>query len=261
MIKAIIIDDEEKGRKLLRNLLSEYCTGVEVVHLAESVDDGAEAILKLKPDLVFLDIVMPNQNGFDLLPKIAEADPQVIFTTAYAQYAIQAIRASALDYLLKPINYEELQSAVERVFAIIEEKKKQPVVDTRLATLFENTRESAPQKIGFPTTQGVRFYKIEEIQICRAEGNYTTVFFQGTERLELISKTLKDFEEILVGHNFIRIHRSYLINLNHLKEYRRFHASGSIDGEGGGVIMTNNMKAPVSRDKRKILLERISKPF
>lgn len=263
MIRAVIIDDEEKGRKLLRNLLEQYCSDVAVLEMADSAETGAEAIHRLQPDLVFLDIVMPNEDGFGLLTRIAGFDLEIIFATAYDQYAIRAIRACALDYLLKPIDFEELQAAVQRAREKIEAKRNGEVVDNRLETLIESARtgQNLPHKIGFPTAQGVRFYEIEEIHVCRAEGNYTTVFFGGRERLELISKTLKEFEEILSGHNFVRTHRSYLVNLNHIKEYRRFNSPDSTDGEGGCIISANNMKVPVSRDKRKHLLERISKPF
>lgn len=263
MLRTVIIDDEEKGRKLLRNLLDEYCRNVEVVSMADSVSSGVKAIHKYKPDLVFLDIVMPNENGFELLDEISDVNCEVVFTTAYNQYAIRAIRVCALDYLLKPIDFEELQDAVARAQEKIEEKNRSRVVDQRLETLIQNTkaRKKQPEKIGFPTANGVKFYHINDIFFCKAEGNYTTVYFDGTEKLELVSKTLKEFEELLSDYNFIRTHRSYLVNLNHLKEYRRCNPPNEIDGEGGCVIVSNNIKVPVSRDKRKALLERISKPF
>ncbi len=261
-IKAVIVDDEEKGRKLLRNLVSEYCSDVEVVAIADSAQAGADAIKKHKPQLIFLDIVMPNEDGFAVLSKIGDYDCEVIFTTAYDQYAIRAIRACALDYLLKPIDVDELQAAVKIAQEKIREKSTQPVTDDRLATLLQYTTSGSnlPQKIGIPTMHGVKFYQIDDIYFCKAEGNYTTIYFPG-EKLELVSKTLKEFEELFNDYNFMRTHRSYLVNLNHLTEYKRFNYSDGSDGEGGCVILANKMKIPVSRDKRKSLLGRISKPF
>jgi len=263
IMRAIIIDDEEKGRKLLRNLLGDYCKDVEVVAMAESVRAGVSAVHELRPDLIFLDVVMPNQDGFDLVNQIGDEHPEIIFTTAYNEYAIRAIRACALDYLLKPIDVEELQTAVEKARSKLAVKGTDIPRDVRLSTLIENMREGnkRPQKIGFPTAHGVVFYQIKDISVCKAEGNYTTVYFQNREKIELVSKTLKEFEEFLADYNFIRTHRSYLINLSHLKEYRRGGPNNDTDGEGGCVVIANSPRVPVSRDKRKALLERISKPF
>lgn len=260
---AIIIDDEEKGRKLLRNLLRSYCPDVKVLALADSVVAGVEAIERSKPNLIFLDIVMPRENGFALLDQIQGMPCEIIFTTAYSQYAIRAIRACALDYLLKPIDVDELQAAVRRAHEKFIGKEGGGEADERLRIFLENYQASdkQPQKMGFPTAHGVKFYPINKIFYCKAEGNYTTVYIEGATRLELVAKTLKEFEELLADHNFIRTHRSYLVNLDHLREYRRFGATGDVDGEGGCVIMTDNLQVPVSRDKRKILLSRISKPF
>lgn len=261
MIRTVIIDDEEKSRKLLRNLLVEYCKNIEVVEMADSVKSGIEAIRQFKPDLIFLDIVMPNENGFELLGKINEVNFELIFTTAHNQYAIRAIRVCALDYLLKPIDVEELQASVERAQQRISTKKDQNI-DERLNAFISNLKsiEKQPQKIGIPTQHGVKFYSISQIYFCKAEGNYTTVYLEGKEKIELVCKTLKEFEELLAEFDFIRTHRSYLVNLSHIKEYRRNH-SGETDGEGGCIVAANNLKIPVSRDKRKLVLEKIARPF
>lgn len=260
MIRAMIIDDEDKGRKLLCNLLEQYCPEVEVVGMADSVASAEQAIGADKPDLLFLDIVMPNENGFDLLERIAGTDLEVIFTTAYDQFAIRAIRACALDYLLKPIDCEELRKAVERANARIGEKKRGNMTDTRLSMLARNTENQpgTPLKIAFPTAGGIRFLDIDDIFACKADGNYTTVFLAGKEKLELVSKPLRDFEDLLSGCHFMRTHRSYLVNLRHVAEYRRSGAIRSADGEGGCVVLTNGVKVPVSREKRKILNEHMA---
>lgn len=262
MLRAVIIDDEEKSRKLLRNLLQTYCKNVEVAALADSVSDGIKAVRQQRPDIVFLDIVMPRENGFELLNQIEGIDFEVIFTTAYDQYAIRAIKACALDYLLKPIDVEELQMAMARAEEKLHDKQS-PAVDQRLAEFITNLQapESPPRKIGIPTLNGVKFCDIDRIMLCKAEGNYTTIYIEGNQKLELVARTLKEFEELLSEHNFLRTHRSFLVNLSHLKEYLRGSSTNSPDGEGGCVVLSNNLKAPVSRDKRKILLERISRPF
>ncbi len=260
MIRAMIIDDEDKGRKLLSNLLEQYCPEVEVVGTADSVASAEQAIGAEKPDLLFLDIVMPNENGFDLLDRLAGNDVEVIFTTAYDQFAIRAIRACALDYLLKPIDCEELQASVERASARLAEKKRDDGVDSRLSMLAQNARNQAgvPLKVAFPTSSGIRFLDIDDIFACKADGNYTTVFLDGQEKLELVSKPLRDFADVLSGYHFMRTHRSYLVNLRHIVEYRRSAVPRSSDGEGGCVVLANGMKVPVAREKRRELTNRIT---
>ena len=262
MIRAIIVDDEEKSRKLLKDLLSKYCTNISVVEMAESVYSGMKAIQRHKPDLIFLDIIMPDENGFRLLEMIKDIDIEVIFTTAYDQYAVKAIRFSAMDYLLKPINIEELQNAVTRVEDKINHKQEEQTFNKRLHVFLENSQSMPHQKkIGLPTQSGINFVAIEDILLCRAEGNYSIIYMVSNGGKEIITRTLKEFEELLSDFNFFRIHRSYLINLNHIKEYNRTNQSLDYDGDGGCVVMSNNMKVPVSRDKRKLLLGKFSKPF
>jgi len=262
MIRAIIVDDEEKSRKLLKNLLSDYCSSVEVVTMANSVSSAMRAVQKYRPELIFLDIIMPDENGFRLLEMIKDIDIEVIFTTAYDQYAIKAIRFSALDYLLKPINIDELQSSVMKVEEKLNRKHDEKTFNKRLHVFLENSQMQPHQKkIGLPTQTGINFVIIEDILICRAEGNYSIIYLASNNSKEIITRTLKEFEELLSDYNFFRVHRSYLINLSHIKEYSRTNQSPDFDGDGGCVIMINNMKIPVSREKRKLLLGRFSKPF
>lgn len=262
MIRAVIIDDEVKGQKLLRNMLKDYCPQVEVLDMGGNVEDGLELIKKHKPDLIFLDIEMPDGTGFDLLDKIGNIELEVIFTTAYDKYAIQAIHFSVLDYLLKPINVEELTAAVSKVERKMEEDVEKKSVNESLQVLLENNKAQAhSKKIGLPTQQGINFVLIKDIVMCKAEGNYSIIYLAGKPQQEIVSRTLKEFEEMLVQFNFFRVHRTYLVNLNHLKEYSRTNHSVDYDGDGGSVIMNNGLHVPVSRDRRKYLLQRFSKPF
>lgn len=262
MIRAIIVDDEEKSRKLLQNLLTRYCTSVEVIHLAESVNDALAATRRMKPDLIFLDIVMPDENGFQLLEKLKDFDVEVIFTTAFDQFAIKAIRFSVLDYLLKPINIDELQAAVKRVEEKLLDKNRGNTLNEQLTMLQKNYQRNGNKKmIGLPTQSGINFVEIRNILMCKAEGNYSIIYFTDSHDKDIVTRTLKEFEDLLADFNFFRVHRSYLINLSHIKEYSRTNHSADFDGDGGCVMMMNSMRIPVSRDKRKLLLKRFARPF
>lgn len=262
MIKAIIVDDEVKSQKLLRNLINNYCPEIEIIDLADSVEAGVKSVKNKKPDLIFLDIEMPDGTGFDLLEKIGNMQPEVIFTTAYDQYAIQAIHLSVLAYLLKPINVDELKAAVGKVNDKINEQAEKQTVNQSLQVLLENSNALAKnKKIGLSTQSGINFVLIKDIIMCKAEGNYSVIYLADKQHQEIVSRTLKEFEDMLTEFNFFRVHRTYLINLDHIKEYNRTNQSSDYDGDGGSVIMKNNSHVPVSRDRRKRLLERFSKPF
>jgi two-component system LytT family response regulator len=260
MIRTIIIDDEAKSRNLLKNLLSTYCEDAEVVGEADSVQAGLALIKEQNPDLVFLDILLRDENGFDILKQIDSIDFEIIFTTAHNEYAIKAIRVSALDYLLKPLNIDELTQAVQKV-----REKTQGASDNRtnepLLNFIENQKSlnKSIHKIGVPTLTGLDFIQIEDIILCRAEGNYTHVTIKNKNIL--VTRTLKEFEDLLSEYSFLRIHRSYLINLDHILKYNRTHQLPDVEGDGGSVTLSNNLEVPVSREKRKALLDLFSKPF
>lgn len=244
MIKAILIDDEPRCLTSLVKDLSEYCPQVTVLQQCEAAKEGLKAIRQLKPDLVFLDINMPWMTGLELLEVVGEIDFDVIFTTAHDQYAVQAFRLSAIDYLLKPIDYQELIEAVRKV-----ENKTSGVSQEQVAHLKTNMDPNSDlQRIGIPTKSGIDFVLIHDVLYCEADSNYTYVHLEGNRRL-YSARTLKEFEQLLYQDSFCRIHQSYLINLNHLKKYFR--------GDGGYVEMLNGASLNVSRSKKEELLAKI----
>lgn len=245
MIRSIIVDDEVKSRESLHILLRDFVSNVEVVALCSSVTEGLDAIRKFKPDLVFLDIQMQRETGFDLLARISPIEFDVVFTTAHSEYAIKAFRFSAIDYLLKPIDIEELKRAVEKV-----EKKLNGNISARIEQLVQNLKAGPSQrfKLALPTSDGLVFVKVEEIIYCEASSNYTTLFMADGRKF-VVSRTLREYEDMLHEQDFYRIHNSYLINLNAIKKYVR--------GEGGYVVMNNDVSLDVSKRKKEGFLNRI----
>lgn len=242
-LKAILIDDEESGLNSLRQKLLQHCPFVQILALCNRPVDGLTAINELHPDLVFLDIEMPLMNGFTLLQQLSFKNFELIFVTAYDHYAINAIRASALDYLVKPVEIDLLKSAVKKAF---EKKENEP--NKRLELLLENasTQKKKLHKIAIPTFNGINFIKIEDIIYLEASGNYTK-FYLTLSRQYIVSKTLKEFEEILPNDTFIRIHNSYLINMDFAERYIR--------GDGGQVVLSGNIILEVSKRKKNELLK------
>ncbi|WP_170110476.1 LytR/AlgR family response regulator transcription factor [Flavilitoribacter nigricans] len=245
MINAIIIDDEPQCIRTLANDLDSYCPQVRLLEQCTSAKEGLLAIRQHQPDLVFLDINMPWMSGLELLEVVGEISFDVIFTTAHDQYAVQAFRLSAIDYLLKPIDYQELITAVRKV----EAKHSRMITREQLTHLQENMNPaSSLQRIGIPTKSGIDFVLIQEILYCEADSNYSYVHLTNNRKL-YSAKTLKDFDQLLGQTEFCRIHQSFLINLNHLKKYYR--------GDGGYVEMVNGASLNVSRSKKDELLSRI----
>lgn len=244
MINAIIIDDEPRCIKTLSHDLGEYCPQVKILEQCASAKDGLKAIRQLQPDLLFLDINMPWMSGLELLEVVGEINFDVIFTTAHDQYAVQAFRLSAIDYLLKPVDYQELITAVKKV-----ESKRSHITQEQLGHLKENMDPaSSLQRVGIPTKAGIDFVLVQDILYCEADSNYTFVHLTDNKKL-YSAKTLKDFDQLLGTTEFCRIHQSFLINLNHLKKYYR--------GDGGYVEMMNGVSLNVSRAKKEELLGKI----
>ncbi len=247
MIKAIIVDDELGARESLSKMLEKNCTSVQIIAKADSMQSAYESIINLHPDLVFLDIEMPNGNAFDLLEKIKEIDFDIIFTTAYDHYAIKAIKFSAIDYILKPIDPEELVQAVHRY----EEKSGQKnMLDKKFKTLLNNLKpENKLKKVGIPDGDGLIFINLADIIRCDSDGNYT--FFILTSGKKIVaSRTLGEYEQLFADDNFFRVHRSHLINLQHVKKY--------LKGEGGYVIMSDNSQVEVSRRNKNDFLQKLA---
>ena len=246
MIKAVVVDDEKKGRDLLTNVLSKYCPEVDVVGQAENIKKAKEVIEKNNPDLVFLDIEMPNGNGFDLLKSFDHVNFDVIFTTAYDHYAIKAIKYSALDYLLKPIDIDDLQLAVDK----ITKKKSHPAnIDDNINILLSSLGEQkTAKKIAVPDQEGITLVKIKDIVKCQSSSNYTEIYLSNGSKITS-TRTLKEYDQLFEGLPFMRVHHSNLINLHHIQRY--------VKGEGGYVVMSDGSEVEVSRRRRADLMDAI----
>ena len=245
MIKAIIVDDEPNCCEILATLLERYCPQVKVADICYSGQAALLSIIEMNPDIVFLDIEMPHMNGFELLEKLQSVNFKLIFTTSYDQYAIKAIRFSALDYLLKPIDREELQNAVKKAMQVIDKPMPQ-----QLEVLMQklNKTGNGSQKIALPTMEGLLLIAIDSIISCASERNYTILYLKEKQKL-VISRPLKEMEELLEDHSFLRVHNSYLVNLKEISKYIR--------GEGGYLIMNDGSSVDVSRSKKEILLSKL----
>ena len=246
MLTAIIIDDETNSRNALRQKITKHCNNVMIIADCENGEEGIEKIETQKPDIIFLDIEMPRMNGFTMLQQIKNKNFEVIFITAYDHYAIKAIKFSALDYLLKPVEVEDLKAAIEKVT----QKRKQMDGNKRVELLVQNFLEekTAHQRIAISSMEGLQFVTTNDIIYLEANSNYTS-FYLADNRKITATKTLKDFEEILPASMFIRIHHSYLINKNGIEKY--------IKGEGGQVVMKNGVTLDVARRKKEEFMKAI----
>jgi two-component system LytT family response regulator len=244
VIKAIIIDDEKTSRETLKGLLKRYCKNVEITAEADGYMSGVETIKIHKPDVIFLDIQMPDGSGFKLLDEIGNIDFEVIFSTAYDQFAIKAIKYSALDYLLKPINPEDLITSIEK----LEQRMLRGKDDTSIKFLLDKIKnpETDIKKIVLSTMEGMHVVDINNIIRCESD-DYYTKFFLKDKKMIMVSKTLKENEELLSEHNFIRPHKSHLINLKYVKSFLR--------PDGGCILMTDGSNVPVSRRKREEIID------
>jgi two-component system, LytTR family, response regulator len=241
-IRAVIIDDEQKAAQALQTLLTEFCEGVEVVAIAHDVPNGYKMIQQHKPDVVFLDVELPGAVGFSLLDYFDKIDFEIIFATAYNQYALKAFECSALDYLLKPVEIKKLRISLEK----LRQKKELSQIQEKYNTLKDNIQKHKIAKIGLPTSEGLVFVKIEDVIRCEGENNYTTFFMNNNTKI-VISRTLKDYEDLLADSGFFRPHKSHLINLDHVKKFIRTKASQLIMDDGSVVEVSVRKKEALSQ--------------
>jgi two-component system LytT family response regulator len=243
MLKAIIIDDETSSRNVLRDYISKYCSDVQVLAEANSVQTAIPIVRKHNPDILFLDVEMPMGNGFDLLEELSDLSFETVFVTAFDSYAIQALNYSAAYYLLKPVSIDELVAAVEKIKQ--EREKNIPAFHTRV--LLENIHVSAKQhrKIVLPLLDGFEVVRVSEIVSCEANDNFTNFFFTSGPK-KMICRTLKFYEDLLEESGFLRVHKSHVINLDQVVKYTR--------GKGGQVTLSNGNVIPVSAQKKDLLL-------
>jgi two-component system, LytTR family, response regulator len=244
MLRSIIVEDEKNNRETLKSMLLEFCPGVEVMGMAASVPEARDMIHRLKPELIFLDIELQTGSGFELLEPAGSVDFDVIFTTAYEQYAIKAIKLSSLDYLLKPIDIEELQQAVEKAI----QKKHTHTHSDQIEVLLSHlkTKPAPPRKICLATSEGLEYIATQDIILCEANGSYTTFYVKDGIRI-MVSKNLKEYESLLEGLDFMRVHNSYLINLREVKKF--------IKADGGSIIMQNGHQVSISPKKRQLFMD------
>ncbi|NBA75362.1 response regulator [Emticicia sp. ODNR4P] len=244
-MKAILIDDELHNLTNLQVLLNTYCPQVEVCALAQSAEQGKIAVKTYLPDLIFLDIQMPEQDGFAFLGSLDYYNFEVIFVTAYDQYAIQAMRFSAVDYLLKPINIKELVEAVNRAFKQNQLKSQHKQIEY-LMDWFKVQSQKEEQRIALSTVEETRFAKVSEITRCESSNNYTTFFLSDNSKL-LVSKPIYEYDELLSNYGFIRCHQSHLVNKAYIKSWLKEY--------GDFLLLNDGMQIPISRGKKQMVKE------
>ncbi len=238
-VRAVIIDDEQNNIHNLQYLLQQYCPQVNIVGTAQQYDQAKALILEQRPNLLFLDIQMPDKNGFELLQSLPYRDFEVIFVTAFDQYGIQAIKFSAIDYLLKPINIEELQLAVNKVL----QKRSSQQQNERLENLMQLLQQQKDtHRIALTSLKETRFVNPADIIRCESANNYTSFFFQNGEKI-IASKPIFEYEELLKGYGFLRSHQSHLVNKKHVRSW--------VKEEGGYLLLDDGSSVPVSRQKKE----------
>lgn len=243
MLRAVIVDDEQDAIEAIKLILAEHCNDIDVVGTARSVNDAVEIIKSTDPEIVFLDIEMPPGTSFDILEKLPNRNFNVIFVTAYNQYAIKAFKYSAIDYILKPIDINDLLQAVDKARKILQEKGS--AVEKQINMLLHNLRIDKPDKIALSTSDSIEFVQISDIIQIQAEGSYSTLIMADNSHL-VVSKNIGEFESLLEDHPFFRPHQSHLINLTHVRKVTRL---------GNEVVMNDGSIAYLSRRKKNQFLE------
>jgi two-component system, LytTR family, response regulator len=244
MVKAIIIDDEPYCCEALATLLEDH-PQIQVVAICHSATEGIKAISKHSPGVVFLDVEMPRMNAFEMLNQLQSVEFEIIFTTSYDHYALKAIRFSAIDYLLKPIDSDELAKAVEKVI-----QRSQKPIEQQLQLLLQKMQQpsSLVSKIALPTMEGLQMIPLDSIIYCESDSNYTTIFLKNKRKI-VVSRTLKELDEMLEGYLMLRVHRCFIINLNEVEKY--------IKGDGGYLIMSDGSTVDVSKTRKDLLMQKL----
>ncbi|MBP8114801.1 MAG: response regulator transcription factor [Chitinophagaceae bacterium] len=251
MIKTIIVDDEKMSRLTLRKLLEMYCPSVEIIAEAENATEATVLARELKPDLIFLDVAMPGKNGIDFLKEQEEINFEVIFVTAHDKYVLQAIRFAAVDYLQKPVEEKLLVTAVSNAAKRIQQKSTSQHIETFLHNMKHQTGQQ-PLQLCIPSVKGFQVVELSDIIYCEAGNTYTNIHFKDGKKI-LASRPLMDYEMMLQDSLFFRTHKSFLINMKHIKEYQK--------GEGGFVTMSNGKQLEVSRRKKETFLIKMKEVF
>lgn len=246
-IKAILIDDETNALEVMEWLLKTYCPEVDIIGQFQDGELALQHLPALQPDVVFLDVEMPKLNGFEFLEKVKVRNFDVVFTTAYDKFAVRAFKYAALNYLLKPVDPDELIQTIKR---ISEDKKS--VRQEQMELLFQNliNKDIQPERIALSTTDGVIFAYTKEIVYCKAESNYTTIILENGKKI-LVAKTLKEIDETLAGKDFFRVHKSFLVNVQHITRFVR--------GEGGYIVMPDGTQITVARERKDDFMQLFTK--
>ena len=244
MIRTVVIEDEEHSRKMLMGMLQENCRTINVVASADSVRSGLTTISEQRPELVFLDIELQSETSFEILEKLPEINFELVFTTAFDHYALKAIKFCAIDYLLKPIDLNELRIAVAKA----EKRLNREYLNKNLEVLVNNLKSGSQNnhRIALSTLEGLLFVNVRDIIYCESSGPYTKFIFKQTDKI-VTSKHLKEYEDLLSGYDFFRIHKSYLVNLQEIKKYIR--------GDGGHLIMSDGAELNVSKQRKESFLQ------
>jgi len=251
MIRTILVDDEPRGLNTLKKLLQEYCPEIKVIAECTDAESAKDKIELLEPQLAFLDISLPGKTSFDLLSELDKINFEIIFVTAHNEYALEAFHYSAIDYLMKPIDEDILIDAVRRALKRVAMNS----VNNNVSTLLHNLQKAqVPQemKLCIPSLKGFQVVELKDILYCEASGSYTNFFFLDKHSI-CTAKTIHDYEDLLEDAGFVRIHKSFLVNLLHVKEYLR--------GEGGSVILSNGHEVEVARRKKDLLISKIKEYY
>jgi len=245
-LRVLLVDDERNVRQNLSYLLSQHCPELEIVGEAATVSEAVASIQQLSPDLIFLDIEIWEGSGFDVLEQISVPKPEVIFTTAFSQYAVKAFKVEAVDYLLKPIDTADLVQAVQRVH----HRRGKTNLEGRLSSLMDNLEELSGhtrlRRIGLPVLGGIQFFQLDDIIRLQAQSNYTNFYLVGKKEV-LVSKTLKEFDETLTGQGFFRVHQSHLVNLDHVTQYQK--------ADGGYIVLSDGSTVPLSKSHKEAFVQ------